>query len=163
MFCFVLFCFVFFTTATLLVFSSCRVMSDSARSHGLQHTRLPYPPPSPGLYPTSCPLNPWCYPIISSSVIFFSFCLQSFLSSGSFQMTKLSSSCGQSIGASVSTSVLPNIQGWFPLRLTDLITLLSKGLRRAFPSTRVQRHQFFSALPFFIVQLSHCTQLLERP
>ena len=87
----------------------------------------------------------------------FSFCLQSFLSSGSFPMSKLFSSCGQSIGASVSASFLPNIQGWFPLRLTDLITLLSKGLRfdspyfpRAFPSTRVQRHQFFSALPFLL-------------
>ena len=145
-FCFVLF---LFTTATLLVLSSRQVMSDSARSHGLQHTSLPYTPPSPGVYPSSCPLNPWCYPIISSSVTSFFFCLQSFLSSGSFQMSKLFSLCGQSIGASVSTSVLPNIQGWFPLRLTDLITLLSKGLRRAFPSTRVQRHQFFSVLPFF--------------
>ena len=97
----------------LLVLSSHQVMSDSSRSHGLQHTRLPYPPPPPRVYSSSCPLNPWCYPIISSSVTSFSFCLQYFLSSGSFPMSKLFSSCGQSIGASVSTSVLPNIHGYW--------------------------------------------------
>ena len=115
---------------------------------------------SPGVCSKSCPLNQWCHPTISSSVIPFSFCLQSFPTSGSFPMTPLSTSGGQKFGA--SASVLPmNIQGWFPLRLTGLISLLFKGLSRVFSSTTVQKHQFFYAQPLW--SNSHiCPWLLEE-
>ena len=100
------------------------VMSNSARSHGLQHARLPCPSPSPGACSNSCPLNRWYHPTISSSVIPFSSCPQTFQASGSFLMSQLFTSGGQSIGA--STSVLPmNIQDWFPLGLPGLISLQS--------------------------------------
>ena len=106
----------------------CLVVSDSLRPHGLQHTRLLCPSPSPRACLDSFPLSWWCHPTISSSVFPFS-CLQSFPASGSFLMGQLFKSDGQSIGASVSASVLPvNFQGWFPLGLTGLISLLSKGL-----------------------------------
>ena len=86
----------------------------------------------------------------------FSSCPQSFPASGSFPMSQLFTSGGQSIRASTSASVFPgNIQGWFPLGLTDLISLLSKGLSRVFPSTTIQKYQFFSSQPSFMVQLSH--------
>ena len=99
------------------------VVSDSLWPRGLQHARLPCPSPSPGTCSNSCPLNQWCHQTISSSVVPFSFCFQSFPASGSFLMTKFFASGGQSIGASVSPSVLPmNIQGWFPLRLYGLIS-----------------------------------------
>jgi len=106
-------------------------MSDSLWPHGLQHTRLPCPSPTPGAYSNSCPLSRWCHPTISSSVIPFSSRLQSFLASGSFPMSQFFASGDQSIGVSASASVLPmNIQDWFPLGLTALISLLSKGLSR---------------------------------
>ena len=125
---------------------SCSVVSDSLRPHGLQHTRPPCPSPTPGVYPNSCPLSWWCHPTISSSVIPFSSCLQSFPASGSFQMSQLFTSGGQSIRVSASTSVLPmNIQDWSPLGWTDRISLQSKGLSRVFPNTIVQKHQFFGA------------------
>ena len=102
---------------------------------------------SPGVCPSSCPLNQWCYPIISSSAALFSFCLQSFPASGSFPMGQLFASGGQSVGASASASVLPvNIQGWFPLGLTGLISLLSMEPLRVFSissSTTTRKHQFF--------------------
>ena len=114
-------------------------------THGLQHARLPCPPPSPGACSNSCPLNQWCYPTISSSVIPFS-CPLSFPESGSFPMCQLFTSGGKSIGASASASVLPmNIQDWFPLGWTDWISLQSKGLSRVFSNTTVQTHQFFGA------------------
>ena len=92
-----------------------------------------------------CPLNQWCHPTISCSVVPFSSCLQSFPASRSFPMNRFFASGGQSIGASVSVSVLPmNIQGWFPLGLTGLISLPSKGLLRDFSSTTVRKHGFFS-------------------
>ena len=95
---------------------SCPVVSNCLHPHGLQHARLPCPPPLPRAYSDSCPLSHWCHPTISSSVIPFSSRLQSFPASGSFLMRRLFASGGQSIGASVSASVLPmNIQGWFPL------------------------------------------------
>ena len=98
-------------------------------------------------YSNSCPLSQWCHPTMSSSVVPFS-CPQSFPASGSFPMSQLFTSGGQSIGASASASVLPmNIQGWFPLGLTGLISLLSKGLSRIFSSTTVRKHQFFSTQP----------------
>ena len=105
-------------------------MSDSLPSHGLQPTRLPCPSSSPGACSNSCPLNQWCHPSISSSVIPFSSCLQSFPASESFLMSQFFASGGQSIRASASSSVLPmNIQDWFPLGLTGLISL---GLRLSF-------------------------------
>ena len=105
--------------------------------HGLQHARLPCPSWYLGVYSNSCALSWWCAPIISSSAMLFSFCLQSFPAPGSFPMSRLFTSCGQSTGASISSSVLPvNIQGLFPLGLIDLIFLPSKGLSRVFSSTR---------------------------
>ena len=120
------------------------VMSDSLRPHEPQHARPPCPPPTPGVHPNSCPLSQWCHPTISSSVVPFSSCLQSFPTSGSFQMSQLFTSGGQSIGVSASTSVLPmNTQDWSPLGWT-WISLQSKGLSRVFSSTTDQRHHFFS-------------------
>ena len=113
-------------------------------SHGLQHARPPCPSPTPRVYSNSCPLSWWCHPTISSSVISFSSCLWYFPASGSFQMSQFFRSGGQSIGVSVSASVLPmNIQDWLPLGLTGWISLQSKGLSRVFSSTTVQKHQFF--------------------
>ena len=114
--------------------------------HGLQHTRLSCPSSSLGIHSNSSPLNWWCHSSISSSVTPFSSCPQSFPASGSFPVSWLFTSGGQCIGA--STSVLPmNIEGWLPLGLTGLITLLSKGLSRVFHSTTVWKHQFFSTQP----------------
>ena len=121
------------------------VMSNSLCIHGLQHTRLPCPSPTPGAYSNSCPSSWWCQPIISSSVIPFSSHLQSFPASGSFQMSQFFTTGGQSIGVPASKSVLPiNIQDWFPLAWTGWISLQSKGLSRVFSNTTVQKHQFFS-------------------
>ena len=124
---------------------SCSLMSDSLWPGGLLHARLPYPSPTPGTCSNSCPPNRWCHPAILSSVVPFSFCLQSYSASGSFPMSQFFTSGGQSIGVSASASVLPmNIQDWFPWRLTGLI-LQSKGLSRIFSNTTVQKHQFFGA------------------
>ena len=121
------------------------VISDSSRPHELQQTRPPCPSPTPGIYPNSCPLSWWCYPIISSSVSPFSSCLQSFPASGSFQMSLFFISGGQSIGVSASASVLSmNIQDWSSLGWTGWISSQSKGLSRVFSNTTVQKHQFFS-------------------
>ena len=114
--------------------------------HRLQHARLPCPSPSPWVCSNSCPLSRWCHPTISSSVAPFSSCLQSFPASGSFLMSWLFTSGGQSAGALASASVLPmTIQDWFPLGWTGLIFLLSKGLSRVFSSTTIWEYQFFSA------------------
>ena len=121
-------------------------MSDSLQPHGLQHARLLCPSPTPGACSNSHPSSWWFHPGISSSVIPFSFCFQSFPASGSFPMRQFFTSGGQRIGASASASVLPmNIQNWFPLGWTGWISLLSKGLSRVFSNTTVQKHQFFSA------------------
>ena len=123
-------------------------MSDSFWPHGLQHTRLPCPSPSPGVCSNSCPLSHWCHPTTSSSVTPFSSCPQSYPASGSFPMSQLFISGGQSTGASASASVLPvNIRGWFPVEWTGLISLQSKRLSRVFSSTTVRKHQFFGAEP----------------
>ena len=115
------------------------------QSHGLQHTRLPCPSPTPRVYSNSSSSSWWCHPTISSSVVPFS-CLQSFPSSQSFQMIQFFASGGQSIGVSASTSVLPmNIQDWSPLGWTGWISLQFKGLSRVFSSTTVQKHHFFGA------------------
>ena len=112
---------------------------------------FPFPSPSPGACSDLHTLSWWSHPTISSSVTPFSSCLQSFPASGSFPMSQLFASGGQSIEASASASVLPmNIQDLFPLGLTDLISLLSKGLSRVFSSTKIQRHQFFGAQPFLL-------------
>ena len=100
-------------------------VSDSLWPHGLQHTRLHCPPPSPGVCSNSCPLSQWCHPTSSFPAASFSFCLQSFPASGLFPMSQLFKSDDQSTGTSASASVLPmNIQGWFPLGLTDLVSFL---------------------------------------
>ena len=118
--------------AELLLFSH-SVKSNSFQTHGLQHARLPYPSLSPGVCSNSCPLNWWCHPTISSSVIPFSSCPPSFPASGSFPKGWLFTLGGQSIGASASASVLPmNIQDWFPLGLTGWISLQFQGLSRVF-------------------------------
>ena len=112
----------------------------------LQHTRPACPSPTPGIYPNSSPLSRWCHPAISSSVVPFSSCPQSFPASGSFPMSQLFSWGGQSIGVSASASVLPmNTQDWSPLGWTGWISLQSRGLTRIFSNTTVQKHQFFSA------------------
>ena len=120
------------------------VVSNSLRPHEPQHASPPYPSPTPRVHPNSCPLSWWCHPTISSSVVPFSSCLQSFPSSGAFQMSQFFTSWGQSIRVSTSTSVLPmNIWNWFPLGWTGWISLQSKGLSRVLSSTTVQKHQFF--------------------
>ena len=123
---------------------SCSVVSNSLWHHGLQHARPPCPSATPGVYLNSCPLSQWCHPTISSSVVPFSSCRQSFPASGSFQMSQLFTSSGQSIRVSASTSVLPmNTQDWSPLGWTGWISLQSKGLSRVFSNTTDQKHQFF--------------------
>ena len=123
-------------------------VSDALWPHGLQHTRLPCPSPSPGVCSNSCPLSQWCHPTILSSVASLFSCLQSFPALGSFPVSQLFTLGGQSIGASASPSVLPiNIQGWFPLGLTGLISLLTKRLSGVFSSTTGWNYQFFGAQP----------------
>ena len=132
------------------------VVSNSLWSHEPQHVRTPCLSRTPRVYTNSCPLSQWCHPTISSSVVPFSSCLQSFPASGSFQLNQLFVSGGQSTGVSASTSVLPmNTQNWSPLGWTGWISLQSKGLSRVFSNTTVQKHQIFSTSTFFIVQLSH--------
>ena len=124
------------------------VVSNCLQPHRLQYTRLPCPSPTPRAYSNSCPLSWWWHPTISSSVVPFSSCLQSFPASGSFPISQLFASGGQSIGVSASSSVLPmNIEDWFPLGWTGWISLQSKGLSRVFSNTTVQQHQFFGAQP----------------
>ena len=148
----------------LLLFFSRSVLSDSWGPHGLQHARLPCPSPSPGACSNSCPLSQWCHPTISSSVIPFFSCLQSFPASGSFPMSWLFVPTGQNIGVSASASVLPmNIQDWSPLGWTGWISLQSKGLSGVFYNTTVQKHQFFGT-QLSLWSTSHIhTWLLEKP
>ena len=121
---------------------SCRVMSDSLQPHEPQHTRPPCLSPTTRVHPNSCPLSWWRHPTISSSVV--PSCPQSFPTSGSFQMSQLFASGGQSIGVSASTSVLPmNTQDWSLLGWTGWISLQSEGLSRVFSNTTVHKHQFF--------------------
>ena len=123
-------------------------MSHSLRPHGLQHERLPCPSLSPGVCSNSCLLNLWCHPTISSSVTLFSSCLQSFLTSGSFPMSQVFSSGCQSIGASVSASVLPvNIQDWFLSELTGVVSLP--------PRHHDLKASVLGCSAFFMVQISH--------
>ena len=131
---------------------------------GLQHARLPCPSPSLEPCSNSCPSSQWCHPTMSSSVIPFFSCLQSLPASESFPVTQFLTSGGQSIGASASASVLPkNIQEWFPLELTSLIFLQSKGLSRVFSNTMVQKHQFFNAQLSLWSSFNLHIWLLENP
>ena len=146
---------------SLLASFSHSVTPSSLQPHGLQHIRLPWPSPSPGVHSDSCPSSRWCHPTISSSVIPFSSRLQYFPASGFFPINRLFASGGQSVAASASASVLPvSIQGWFPLGLTGLISLLSRELPRIFSSTPIQKHQFFGAQ---LLYGSTLTWLLEKP
>ena len=130
-------------------------MSNSLQPHGLQHTRLPCPSPTPGTCSNSCPSSWWCHPTISSSVIPFSSCLQSSPASGSFPMSKFFASGGQSVGALTSASVFSmNIYDWFPLGLTALISLQSKGLSRVLQHL-ISKASILWCSAFFMVQLSH--------
>ena len=124
------------------MFSSVAQSCLTLQLHEPQHARPPCPSPTPGVHPNPCPLSWWCHWTISSSVIPFASCPQSFPASGSSQMSQLFPSGGQSIGVSASTSVLPMNIHWFSL-LTGWITLQSKGLSRVFSNTTVQKHQFF--------------------
>ena len=140
------------------------VVSNSLQPHGLQHDRLPCPSPTPGTYSNSCSLSWWCHPTISSSVIPFSSCPQSFSASGSFQMSQLFASGSQNIGVSASTSVLPmNTQDWSLLGWTGWISLQSKGLSRVFSNTTVQKHQFFGTQLSSQSNAHIHTWLLEKP
>ena len=127
---------------------SCSVVSDSLWPHGLQHTRLHCPSPTPEACLNSYTLSQWCNPSISSSVIPFSSFPQSFPASESFPMSQFFTSGGQSIGVSAPASVLSMIiQDWFPLGWTGWISLQSKGLSRIFSNTTIQKHQFFGTQP----------------
>ena len=138
------------------VYFSCSVVSDSLRLHGLQYTRPPCPSPTPGAYSNSGPLSQWCHPTISSSVIPFSSRLQSFPVSGSFPMSQFFTSGGQSIGVSASASVLPmNSQDWFPLGLTGLISLESKGLFKGLLQHHNSKVSILQCSAFFMVRPSH--------
>ena len=143
---------VFLRTFHVKVKFSHSVMSDSLWPHRLQHTRLPCPSPSPGVCSNSCPLSRWCHPNISSSVIPFSSCPQSFPAPGSFPVSQFFASGGQSIGVSASASVLPmNIQDWFPLGLTGWIFLQSMSLLQHH-SSKASVLQYSA---FLIIQLSY--------
>ena len=131
-------------------------MSDSLWRHGLQHARLPCPSSTPGAYSNLCPLNQWCYPIISSSVISFSSCLQCFSASESFPMSQFFKSDSQIIEVSVSASVLPiNIQGWFPLGLNGLISLLLQGMLKSLLQNYNSKALILWCSALSMVQLSH--------
>ena len=142
-----------------LYFCNCHCSITESRltlcPHELQHARLPCPSLSPRICSDSCPLSRWCHPTISYSVISYSFCFQSFPALGSFPVSHLFVSGVQSIRASASAPVLPmNIQGWFPLGLTGLISLQSKELSRV-----LQHHSSKASVlqhsAFFMDQLSH--------
>ena len=127
-------------------------------------SRLPCPSPPPGACSNSCPLSQRCHPIISSSVVPFSSCLQFFPASRSFPMNQFFASGGQNIGASASASVPPmNIQDWFPLGLTGWIFLQSKGLSRVFSNTTVERHQFLGVQSFSLSNSHIHTWPPEKP
>ena len=151
----------------LHVFSSAQfssvAQSDSLRPHESQHARPPCPSPTPGVHSNSCPSSWWCHPSISSYVIPFSSCPQALPVSGSFPMSQLSTSGGQSIGVSASASILAmNTQDW-SLGWTGWISLQSKGLSRVFSNTTGQKHQFFGA-QLSSPSNSHIhTWLLEKP
>ena len=118
-------------------FSSVTQSCPTLPPHEPQHSRPPCPSPTPRVYPNPCPLSWWCHPTISSSVFCFSSCPQSFPASGSFQMSQLFTSGGQSIGVSASASVLPmNTQDWFPLGWTGWISLKFRDSQESSPTPK---------------------------
>ena len=149
----------FFITSATCKYSvqfSLSVMSHSLPSHGLQHIRSPCPSPTPRACSNSCPSSRWCLPTISSSVIPFSSCFQSFSASGSFPMSKFFTSGGQSIGVSASTSVLPmTIQNWFPLGWTYWIGVAVQGTLKSLLQHHSSKASILRRSAFFMVQLSH--------
>ena len=155
---------ILFTNFSISVQFTRSVVSDTLRSHEPQHARPPCPSPTPGVYPNSCPLSQWCHPTISSSVVPFSTCAQPYPALGSFQMSQLIVSGGQSIGVSASISVHPvNTQDWTSLGWTSWISLQFKGLSSVFSNTTVQKHQFFCA-QLSLQSNSHIhTWPLEKP
>ena len=143
---------------------SCSVVSNSLWPHEPQHASPPCQLPTAGVYPNPGPLSQWCHPSISSSVIPFSSCPQSFSATGSFKMSQLFTWGAQTTGVSASRSVLPmNSQDWSPLGWTGWISLQSKGLSRAFSNTTVQKHQFFIARLSSQSNSHIHTWLLEKP
>ena len=154
---------IFLNALLIGLFFSHSVVSDSLWPHGLQHARLPCPSLSPRAYSNPRPLSQWCHPTVSSSVIPFSSCPQSFPSSGSFPVSWLFTSGGQSIGASASSSVLPmNIQGWFPLGLTSWSPHSPRD-SQVFSSTMIRKHQFFGTQPALWSNSHIHIWLLEKP
>ena len=140
------------------------VVSSSFRPHGPQHARLPCPPLSLRICSVSCPLSQGCHPTISSSVVPFSSCPQSCQASVSFSNELVLCIRWPKYWTSGSVSVLPmNSQAWFPLGLTGLISLLSRGLSRVFSSATIWEHQFFSAQPSLWSNSHTCTWLQEKP
>ena len=137
----------------------CSVVSDALRPHGLQHTRHPCPSLSPGVCSNYCPLNQWCHPAISSSVITFFSCTQYFPASGSFPMIRLLASDAKVLELCLTSAFPMNIQSWFPLGLTRLVSFQSKGLPRVFFSTTVWNH---GAQPSSQSNSYICTWLLEN-
>ena len=138
-------------------------MSYSLQTHGLQHTSFPCPSVFSGVRLSVCPLSQWCHTTISLSITPFSFCPQSFPALGSFPVSQIFPSGDQSIGISVSASALPiNIQDGFPLGLTSLMFLLSKGLSRVFSSTTIWKNQFFSSQPSLRSKSHICKWLLGK-
>ena len=145
-------------------FSSVAQSCPTLRPHESQHARPPCPSPTPGVHSNSRPSSRWCHPAISSSVIPFSFCLQSLPASESFTMSQLFAWGGQSIEVSTSASFLPKkSQGWSPSEWTGWISLQSKGLSRVFSNTTVQKHQFFSSQPSSQSNSHIHTWPLEKP
>ena len=135
---------------------SCSVASDSLWSHEPQHARPPCPSPTPRVHPHPCASSWWCHPTISSSVVPFSSCPQSFPESGSFQMSQLFTSGSQSIGVSASASVLPmNIQNWFPFRMDWLDLLAAQGTLKSLLQHHSSKASILWHSAFFIIQHSH--------
>ena len=154
----------YFKTSVQFSQFSHSVLSDSLRPHESQHARPSCPSPTPGVHSDSSPSSQWCHPAISSSVIPFSSCPQSFPASGSFPVSQLFAWGSQSTGFSALASVLPkNIQGWSPLEWTGLISLQSKGLSRVFSNTAVQKHQFYGTQPSSQSNSHINTRPLEKP
>ena len=152
-----------FITISSVQFSH-SVVSDSLWPHELQHARPPCPSPTPGVHSNSCASSRWCHPAISSSVVPFSSCPQSFPASGSFPVSQLFTWGGQSTGVSALASVLQmNTQDWSPLGCTDWISLQSKGLSRVFSNTTVQKHQYFGAQLSSQSNSCNHTLSLEKP
>ena len=140
------------------------VVSDSLRPHGLQHTRLPCPSPTPRAYSNSCPLSRWCHPTISSSVIPFSSCLQPFPASGSFPMSQFFLSGGQSIGSfSFSNSPSNEDSGLISLKMDWLDLLAVQGTLKSLLQHHSSKASILWHSAFFMVQLPHHTWLLEKP